>query len=124
MVDRHGVALPDTEADRPADVVEDGLGARREVGIPRVEPDRHVAAGDVEADTADGDVVLVGDHAADGVGVAKVAVGAQDAFQRATDRHAALHLRERLGLVFTVDLDVAHDVLLFVFECNGQRGWI
>ena len=109
MVDLHGVALTDAEADRPADIVEDGLGARRDVGITRIEPDRHVAAGDVEADTADGDVLLVGDHAADGVGVAEVAVGAQNAFHRAADRHAALHLRERLGLVLPVDLDVAHE---------------
>ena len=34
------------------------------------------------------------------------------------------HVRERLGLVLPVDLDVAHGALLFVLECSGQRGWI
>ena len=124
MIDLHRILLADTKADGSADIVEDRLGAWSQIAITRVEPDRHVATGNVEADTTDGDIVLVGDHPADGVGVAEVAVSAQDAFHRAADRHAALHLRERLGLVFTVDLDVAHDVLLFVFECNGQRGWI
>ena len=109
MIDLHGVALTDAEANRSPDIVEDGLGARREVGVTRIEPDRHVAARDVEADTADGDVFLVGDHAADRMGVAEVAVGAQNALHGAADRHAALHLRERLGLMLAVDLDVAHE---------------
>ena len=68
--------------------------------------------------------VLVGDHAADGVGIAEMAVGAQNALDRAADGHAALHLRERLGLMLAVNLDVAHDALLFAVECSGQRGWI
>ncbi len=58
------------------------------------------------------------------MGVAEVAVGAKHALHGAADRHAALHLRERLGLVLPVDLDVAHGALLFVVECSGQRGWI
>src|SRR5262245_50137338 len=124
VIDLHRVALPDAEADRAADIVEIGLGARRDVGVLRIEPDGHVAACDVEADTADGDVFFVGDHAADRVGVAEVAVGAQHTLHGAADRHAALHLGERLGLVLPVDLDVAHGALLFLFECNGQRGWI
>ena len=67
--------------------------------------------------TADGDVFFVGDHAADRVGVAEVAVGAQHTLHGA----AALHLGERLGFLLPVDLDGA---LLFVLECSGQRGWI
>ena len=124
MIDLYGIALADAEADRAAYIVENGLGARRDVGVTRIQPDRHVAARDVEADTADGNVFLVGHHAADRMGVAEVAVGAQYAFHCAADRHAALHLRERLGLVLPVDLDVAHGALLFVLECSGQRGWI
>jgi hypothetical protein len=112
VVHLHGIALPDAEADRAADIVEDGLGARREIGVTRIQADRHVAASDVEADTADRDVLLVGDHAANRMRVAEVAVGAQNAFHGAADRHAALHLRERLGLVLTVDFDVAHEALL------------
>ena len=123
MVDRHGVALADAEADRAPDIVENGLGAWREVGVTRIEADGHVAARDVEADTADGNVFLVGHHAADRMGVAEVAVGTQHALHGAADRHAALHLRERLGLVLSVDLDVAHGALLSL-SSSGQRGWI
>jgi hypothetical protein len=48
--------------------------------------------------------------------VAEVAIGAQHALHGAADRHAALHLRERLGLVLPVDLDVAHEALLFLLR--------
>ena len=116
VIDLHGVALPDAEADRAADIVEDGLGARCDIGVARIEPDGHVATRDVEADTADGNVLLVGDHAADRMRVAQMAIGAQNALHGAADRHAALHLRERLGLVLPVDLDVAHEALLFVLR--------
>src|SRR5262245_8672868 len=75
VIDLHGVVLPDAEADRAPDVVENCLGARGDVGVLRIEPDRHVAARDVEADAADGDVLLVGHPTADRVGVAEVAVG-------------------------------------------------
>ena len=116
VIDLHGVVLPDAEADCAPDVVENGLGARRDVGVMRIEPDRHVATRDVEADTADGDIFFVGDHAADRVGVAEVAVRAKHALHGAADRHAALHLRERLGFVLPVDLNVAHGALLFVLR--------
>ena len=124
VIDLHRVALPDAKADRAADIIENGLGARHDVGVTRIQLDCHVSARNVEPDTADRDVFLVGDHAADRMGVAEVAVGAQHTLYGAADRHAALHLRECLGLVLPVDLDVAHGALLFFFECSDQRGWI
>jgi hypothetical protein len=109
VIDLYGVALPDAEADRSTDIVEDGPGAWRQIRVAGVEPCSHVAARNIEADAADRDVVLVGDHAADGVSVTNVAVGAQNALDRAADGHATLHLCERLGLMLAVNLDVAHD---------------
>jgi hypothetical protein len=53
VVDLYGVALPDAKADRAADIVENGLGARCEIGVTRIESDGHIAASDVETDAAD-----------------------------------------------------------------------
>ena len=64
--------------------------------LPRhIELHRHVAAGDVEADAADRDVLLVGDHAADRLRIAEVAVGAQ----HAADHAAVLMQRTICSLV-------------------------
>src|SRR5262245_29384234 len=65
VIDLHGVALPDAEADRTADVVENRLGRGRQISVARIEPYGHVAARDVEADTADRDILFVSDYAAD-----------------------------------------------------------
>ena len=71
-----------------ADAIGDG-------GERRVEPNGHVAATDVESDTGDTDLLLVGDHTADRLGVAEMAVGADHAGHDAADAHAIAHLRDR-----------------------------
>jgi hypothetical protein len=53
-----------------------------------VEAHGHVAASDVETHAADADVVGVADNAADRVGVAQMAVGAEHTCRRVIERHA------------------------------------
>ena len=65
----------------------------------RVQAHRHVAAADVEADAGDADLALVGDDAADRLGVAQVTVGADHAGHGIADRHAVAHLGDRRGIV-------------------------
>jgi len=60
----------------------------------------------------DRDVLLVGDHAADGLRVAEVAVGAQHAAGDAADAHAAPHLRDGALVMLAEDLQIRHDTLL------------
>src|SRR5215831_20811021 len=57
VIDLHGVVLPNAKADLAPDVVENGIGARRDVEVMRIEPDCHVATRDVEADAADRDAL-------------------------------------------------------------------
>ena len=75
VIDLLGVAAAETEADLGSDLVEQRTDTIRDPRFRHVELHRHVAAGDVEADAADGDVLLVGHHAADRVRVAEMAVG-------------------------------------------------
>ena len=60
-------------------IVADAVLDRR---VRRIEPDRHVAAADVEADARDAELALIGDHAADRLRVAEMAVGADRAGDR------------------------------------------
>src|SRR5882672_1141622 len=70
-----------------------------------VEPHGHVAAADIEPDARDADLFLVGDHAADWLRIAEVAVSADDAGDDVTDSHAVAHLRNRGFIVVTKDLE-------------------
>jgi len=74
-----------------------------------IEAHRHVAAADVEADARDRHVLLVGDHAADRLRIAEVAVGAEHAARDAADAHAAPHLLDGALVMLTEDLQVRHD---------------
>jgi predicted Kef-type K+ transport protein len=67
-------------------------------------------------------VVLVGDHAADRLRVAEVAIGAQYAAGHAADAHAAPHLRDGALVMVAVDLEFSHDTLLS-FEVLHISGW-
>ncbi len=84
-------------------VAQDVAGTRRDRRERRVEPHRHVAAGDVEADTGNADLALVGDHPADRLGIAEVAVGADHAGDRVAHAHAGAHLRQRRLAVLAED---------------------
>ena len=68
-------------------------------------------------------MVLVGDHAADRLRVAEVAVGAQHAAGDAADAHAAPHLRDGALVMLAVDLEFSHDTLLSSECCTFEVGW-
>ena len=92
----------------------------------RVEAHRHVAAADVEADAGDADLLLVGDHAADRLRIAEMAVGADHAGDDVADRHAIAHLRDRRVVVLAEHLERAVLVLRCLrlerdIGCNGLR---
>jgi hypothetical protein len=73
-------------------------------GLERgVEPHRHVAAADVEAHAGHAELPLVGDHAADRLRVAEVAVRAHHPGDRVAHAHAVLHLRDGAVLVLAQD---------------------
>ena len=88
-----------TERDRRHDLavdVRDPIGDRVE---RCVQPHGQVAAADVEAHARDADLTLVGDHAADRLSVAEMAVGTDDAGHHVAETHAVAHLRDRALLM-------------------------
>ena len=96
--------------------------ALADVLVLEVDARRHVAAADVEADARDRDMVLVGDHAADRLRIAEVAVGAQHAAGDAADAHAAPHLRDGALVMLAVDFQIRHDTLLsLMLQVDGLR---
>ncbi len=99
--------IPPTEAegDRPRHLLDDrpDLVGDRRVGC--VEPHGHVAAADIEAHPRDADLLLVGDDAADRLGVAEVAVGADHAGDDVADGHRVAHLRQRAFVVIAEHLE-------------------
>ncbi len=108
MIDLLVIAAANAKADMPGDVGQD----RALVGGDLVQPDiqlhRHVAAADVESDAADGDMLLIGDDAADRLRIAEMPVGTQHRTGHTADGHAALHLRDGLVVMLAKNLDVAH----------------
>ncbi len=70
-----------------------------DLGELDVEARGHVAATDVEADAGDTDLFVVGDDAADRLGVAEMPIGADHAVLDVADLHAVAHLLDRAGLV-------------------------
>jgi hypothetical protein len=92
VLDLLGIAAAEPEADIGGDLVDDRPDAVGDRLLRHVELHRHVAAGDVEADPADRDVLLVGDHAADRLRIAEMSVGTEHAADHAAVLHAAHHL--------------------------------
>src|SRR5712671_5027028 len=114
VLDLLHVRAPDPERHVLRDVGDDWpdlVGDRRALHI---EAHRHVAAADVEADAADRDVFLVGDDAADRLGIAEMAIGAKHAAGDAADRHASGHLLLRLVVVGSKHLERDHGALLWL----------
>ncbi len=64
-----------------------------------IQPNGHVPAPDVESDAGNADLLVIGNHTADRLRVAEMAIGANDAGDSIADAHAGLHLRNRAGLV-------------------------
>ena len=82
-----------------------------------------VAAADVVADTRRRHEPLVGDAAADGLRVAGVVVGAEDAERGVTRLHAALELLEAALVHVAERLDVhGSDPPRFLSPSQGMRG--
>ena len=116
VIDLLRVAASDAEADMFGDILQDRRRLVLDVVKARVEAHRHVAAGNVKADTADRDVIRVADHAADRMRIAKMPVGAEHARGRAARRKAGVHLRQRARVMFAIDFLVNH--LGHSFFCN------
>src|SRR5262249_1351926 len=110
----------DTHAERDAarDLAHDAVDAteRVEVCAGQLRLDCLVAAADVVADARRGDVALVGDRAADGLAVARVVVGAEDAEVGVACGHAALQLLEAAGVDVAEGLDRAHSLAPFLLS--------
>ena len=77
--------------------------ARAAIAANRVEPHRHVAAADVEANTGNADLTLVGDHPTNRLGIAQVAVSADHAGDSRCPRPCRCHLRQRRLAVLAED---------------------
>ena len=108
MLDPLGILAADPERDHARDVVDDrpdAVGDRRPLDV---EPRRHVAAGDVEADAGDRDVLRIGHDPADRLRVAEVAVGAQHRSRRRAYRGTTRKLRDRARVVLAEDAGGRH----------------
>ena len=79
VIDARLVRAAHAEGNVANDVVHDALDLWRNILRLRICADRKVAAGDVESDAGDGNLVLVGDDASDRLSIALVPIGAQDA---------------------------------------------
>ena len=109
------VAAADAERNHAGHVADDLADAVLDRGVRRVQPHRHVAAADVEADAGNADLLLVGDHAADRLRIAEMTVRADHAGDDVADRHAVAHLRNRGLVVLAENLERA------VLEFRGLR---
>jgi hypothetical protein len=125
VLDLLGIAAPDPERDAPGDVGEDRPDRIGDRLVLDVEAHRHVAAADIEADAADRDVLLIGDHATDRLRIAEVAVGAEHAAGDTADRHATSHLLDRVIVVVSEHLEFGHGPLLSLnmvrVRCSAHR---
>src|SRR5207253_1121930 len=65
----------------------------------------------VEADAGDADLLLVGNHAADGLRITQMTVRADHAGNRVANRHAVAHLRDRRAVMLAEHLEWAVLVL-------------
>src|SRR5882757_7616751 len=111
MLDPLVVGASDAERDHVMHVLDDRANVAFDLAERRVEAHGHVAAADVEADAGDADLLLIGNHAADRLGIAQMPVSANHAGDRVADRHAIAHLRDRRLVVLTEDFQRAILVL-------------
>jgi hypothetical protein len=66
-------------------------------------------------------VLLIGDHAADRLRVAEVAVSAENTAGNAADAHAAPHLRDSALVMLAEDFEVCHDRSSRLYIGSGVR---
>ncbi len=93
MLDALVIRSADAERDGSGDVLGDWQHLVLDVIEARIEPHRHVAATDVEANAGDADLPFVGDDAADRLGVAEMPIRTQHACDGVAHGHAVAHLR-------------------------------
>src|SRR5262245_57908550 len=88
------LVIPAAEAERnlAVDVASDCRNALLDVVVGQIEASREIAAPDVKAYSANGNVLLVGHDATDRLRVAIVPVRAQHALVGRADRHAGPQL--------------------------------
>src|SRR5207249_10262213 len=79
MLDPRFAFAPDPKRNFSHHVIHDLVDLRRDLPALRIRQDREIAAGDIEADSTERDFVLVGNDAADWLGVTFVTVGAKHA---------------------------------------------
>ena len=107
MLDPLLVAAADAERDHAGHILDEDADLVGDRLVWRIQPYRHVAAADVEADAGDADLLLVGDDAADRLRVAEMAVGADHAGDDVADPHAIAHLGDGRRVVLPEDLERA-----------------
>src|SRR5215471_2973384 len=94
MLDTLLVGAADAERDHRRYVLDDGADAVLDRGKGRIEPHRHVAAADIKAHTGDADLPLIGDDAADRLGIAEMAISADDTADDIAHPHTVAHLSD------------------------------
>ena len=126
MLDRRiaGTVLPaDAERDLILNRVGDRVEAVEQVGRTcpcEIGPDRRIAAGDVEPDADDGDLLAIGGNAANRHDVTEVTVGHQRGPLGAA--RDVLELRQGLWLMLSKDSELAHGgnpIASFTAEYSG-----
>src|SRR5262249_48917716 len=90
VIDLLLVDAAEPETNRARNVTHDLVHRPRDVSENHVGAYRHVAAADIEADTADRHVVLIRNHATNRLGIAEMPVGTQNAGDAAAHAHATL----------------------------------
>src|SRR5205085_3667953 len=100
VIDSRFAFLADAEGNIAHDIVHDFFHRRRDLRSSRVGANGEIAAGDIEADTGEPDLVRVSYYAADRLRVTFVAVRAQDR-PLAARRHAPFDLRDRRFVVLS-----------------------
>ena len=101
------IGAPNAERDDFRHVADDIAQLVLDRGERRIKPNRHVAAAYVKADAGNADLLLIGDDAADRLGIAEVAVGADHAGHDVADRHAIAHLSDSGFVVLAEDFERA-----------------
>src|SRR5438270_8482504 len=122
VIDSRFAFLADAEGTIAHDVVHDFFHRRRDLRSSRVDANGEIAAGDIEADTGERDLVRVSDYAADRLRVTFVAVRAQDR-PLAPRRHAPFDLRDRRFVVLAKDFGVHPVNLRSAITRHASTSW-
>src|SRR6266404_9013001 len=98
------VGTANAKRNDPVYILDNNSGYAADILVWRIQAHGHVAAADVKADARDADLLLVSDHAANRLGIAKMTISADHAGHGITNCHAVTHLRQRIFVVLTEHL--------------------